>query len=416
MKLPVRKNPIQSSELNITYHELVNMSDVETKEWIDNLKSELLRIWDETNTPPSIGKTENEIIKSFDKLSDYDVNKLFYEDSNYPDFIGFIKNFTKIGSPVNQFFPYMLKTKIGGRSMYDWFSREDLSQEFRRTIVRTCKNDGMYLYTKKENGKRVYDKTEKVFPKIIQVFRLGLGQPPVNFPPLTSRWIYEKYLDGIPVKSKYNVYDSCAGFGGRLLGSLCSSLPIHYVGTDPNTNNFGCYEKLGSFYNQHCFGKNTFDIYQDGCEVIDRNEDFKKYMGKIDLVFTSPPYFDTENYSDDETQSIHRFNNYEDWKNGFLKRMIEISYESLSVDRYMIINISDVKRGENDFIPLEQDTISLALKSGFMYVGKIGMVMSRMIGLHPNKLKNSWFDETTMSDFKIEPILVFRKEVKWPWK
>ena len=69
MKLPVRKNPIQSSELNITYHELVNMDDIETKEWIDDLKSELLQIWDETHTPPSIGKSENDIIKSFDKLS-----------------------------------------------------------------------------------------------------------------------------------------------------------------------------------------------------------------------------------------------------------------------------------------------------------------------------------------------------------
>ena len=435
MKLPVRRNPIQSSELNITYHELVSMNDKETKEWIDDLKSELLQIWDETHTPPSIGKSEKDIIKSFDKLSDYDVNQLFYEDSNYPDFIGFIKNFTKIGSPVNQFFPNMLKTKIGGKSMYDWFSNKDLSQEFRRTMVRACKWDGMYGYTKvmnkgdekslKDNQDywvepssdkiRVYDKTEKVFPKIIQIFRLGLGQPPVNFSPLTSRWIYEKYLDGIRVKSKYKIYDPCAGFGGRLLGSLCSSLPIHYIGTDPNTNNFGCYEKLGSWYNNHCFGNNTFDIYQDGCEVIDQNEDFKKYMGKIDLVFTSPPYFDTENYSDDETQSIHRFNNYEDWKIGFLKRMIEISYESLSVDRYMIINISDVKGGDDDFIPLEQDTISLAMKSGFQYVGKIGMVMSRMIGLHPNKLKNSWFDETTMTDYKIEPILVFFKNVKWIW-
>ena len=201
MKLPVRKNPIQSSELNITYHELVNMDDIETKEWIDDLKSELLQIWDETHTPPSIGKSENDIIKSFDKLSEYDVNKLFYEDSNYQDYIGFIKDFSKIGSPVNQWFPNMLKTKIGSKSMYDWFSNKDLSQEFRRTMVRACKWDGMYSYTKvmnkgdekslKENQDywiepsddkiRVYDKSEKVFPKIIQIFRLGLGQPPVNF-------------------------------------------------------------------------------------------------------------------------------------------------------------------------------------------------------------------------------------------
>lgn len=75
----------------------------------------------------------------------------------------------------------------------------------------------------------------------------------------------------------------------------------------------------------------------------------------------------------------------------------------------MIINISDIKVTEKEYIPIEQDTISLALKSGFNYIGKVGMVMSRMIGLNPSKVKNSWFDETTMNDYKIEPILVFHK-------
>ena len=36
----------------------------------------------------------------------------------------------------------------------------------------------------------------------------------------------------------------CSGWGGRLLGSLSSQLKIHYVGTDVNSNNKGCYESL----------------------------------------------------------------------------------------------------------------------------------------------------------------------------
>ena len=37
------------------------------------------------------------------------------------------------------------------------------------------------------------------------------------------------------------VYDMCSGWGGRLL-KWSSKLKIHYVGTDVNSNNKGCYE------------------------------------------------------------------------------------------------------------------------------------------------------------------------------
>ena len=48
---------------------------------------------------------------------------------------------------------------------------------------------------------------------------------------------------------KRKVFDSSAGWGGRLLGALSSKYPIHYVGLDVNKSNDGCYEALGDFYN-----------------------------------------------------------------------------------------------------------------------------------------------------------------------
>ena len=461
MKLPYPKNPIVDSEFNITYHELRKMSDEETKTFFIGLRKELLRIWDETSTPPSIGKSENDIEDGFSQLKEIDHIRLF-EDKNYPDHIGFIIDWTQQWNGLNQFFPHMLKTRINKKSMYDWFSNDDLSVEFRRVMVRALKNDGMYSFTKfikvinqisfhqgdsdyaqtqnknitktelyrtfryklKEdedffvppNGQiRVYDKTEKLFPKIIQVFRLGLGQPPVNFKPITARVIYEKYLSHITSQESYTIYDPCSGWGGRLLGSLCSKLKLHYVGTDPNTNNFGCYEKLGEFYNKKCNGTNTYEIFREPAEEIGNNIEFQKYVGNIDLIFTSPPYFDREQYSEDKTQSMNKFKDYSDWYYGFLRKMIFDSYDQLKVDRYMILNIADIRRGELDYIPLEQDTISLATERGFEYIGKIEMGMTRMIGVNPQKVKNSWFDEETKTDYKTEPILVFFKSVDYPW-
>jgi len=488
MDLPIAKSPLLKSELNITFDQIISWDTITFVEYCDFLRTKILSLWDNQNIPPYVGKSQQDIIKSFNKLKSYDVNKFWIEDSNYPQYKGFIKNFVKIGTPVNQFFPHMLKTKINGRSMYDWFSSDELLTDFNRVMVRAFKMDGMFLFTKYlkvkidivkdhiqtfENFKdefsktnfvgyyfekcltpldkkesedvylsqndidylyskklitdydfrnvfeviknekiygyrvRVYDKTQKIFPNLIQVFRLGLGQPPVNFPPLTSRYIYETFLGPID-QDKFVVYDPCSGWGGRLLGALSSNLKIHYVGTDVNSNNFGCYESLGEFYNKNCDGKNTYEIFRSGSEVINKVQEFKRYKNKLDLCFTSPPYFNKEIYSNDVEQAINSYPQYNEWKDQYLKSTMKICYDYLKPNRKLLLNISDIKVS-NQVVPLEQDTISLAMDLGFQYVGKIGMVMTRMIGLQPKDLKNSWFDETTMSDYKIEPILIFEK-------
>jgi|TARA_B100001971_G_scaffold208816_1_gene231316 DNA modification methylase len=151
-------------------------------------------------------------------------------------------------------------------------------------------------------------------------------------------------------------------------------------------------------------------MFRCGSEVIRDDKEFQKYKGELDICFTSPPYFDNENYSDDKTQSIHSFTTYKDWLSGFLNPTIQTCYDYLKPNRYMIINISDIKVGSKEYIPLESDTITIALKNGFHYIGKVGMVMSRSIGLNPKEVKNNWFDESTMKDYKIEPIFFFKKE------
>ena len=114
-------------------------------------------------------------------------------------------------------------------------------------------------------------------------------------------------------------------------------------------------------------------------------------------------------YSDDVEQSFNKYPNYKDWVNGFLNRTIKTCYEYLKPNKYMLINIADVKVKDKDIIPLEQDTISESIKCGFSYEGKYGMTMTRMIGLNTKKVLNSWFDIETRTHFKYEPILIFKK-------
>jgi hypothetical protein len=75
----------------------------------------------------------------------------------------------------------------------------------------------------------------------------------------------------------------------------------------------------------------------------------------------------------------------------------------------MILNVSDIKMGENNFIPLEQDTIELAVKIGFSYIGRMDMTMGKMIGVKQSSVKNKYFSMDSKKTYKTEPILCFLK-------
>jgi len=279
-------------------------------------------------------------------------------------------------------------------------------------------------YTELKNGDkryywyyvRIYNRQQRIFPSALQVFRLGLGQPAVNFPPLTAKFLYEHFTKHIPEDERVIVYDPSAGWGGRILGAMTVKRDLHYIGTDPNPDNVGIYERVADFYNTHCFqsnpffGKaspNSYEVFKLGSEVIGDDENFLKYFGKLDFVFTSPPYFNREQYSQDENQSFKKFSAYEDWRDNFLKPTLTTAFSFLKNDRYLCWNIADIKIGENKFIPLEQDSIDVVESLGGEYKGIYKMLMTRMIGIDASNVKNSV--ELNGEHYKFEPILVFYK-------
>jgi len=278
---------------------------------------------------------------------------------------------------------------------------------------------------------RWYDKTDGIFPGILQVFRLSCGQPAVNFPALTAKWIYENYTKHIDGDDPLHIYDSSSGWGGRILGAMSSRKKIHYVGTDPNPDNFidelgiSRYEYMAKFYNDNCVDDfsdklttffdvekqgNTYELFQDGSELISNNPKFQKYKGKLDLSFTSPPYFNREQYSQDENQSFKAYGEYEDWRDNFLRPTLTTIYEYLKNDRYILWNIADIKIGKSTYYPLEQDSIDILNELGCEYKGKLKMLMTRMVGLDPSKsgIKNAV--EYQGKQYKFEPIFVFHKK------
>ena len=466
------RSNLLESEININFEELLWMNKEQTEEWIESLRSFIISEWDNKGIPPTIGQDTEDIKKNFKKLREYDVhNKFLVRDDSGNENV--IKNYNKHASGVNQFFPTMLKTRVNNGSIYDWFT-DEYKDKFQKVILRILKRDSMYNWSKcvldgeeipenffivqhKHNAVESKYKTlsveevkkldvkhktnlpkeldgdtykflvrdfqlgQKLFPAGIQAFRLGLGQPAVNFPPLTARYLYEHYTNHIKQDEPLNIYDPSSGWGGRILGAMSSLKRIHYIGTDPNTDNYidelskSRYEYVADFFNYEVLesnrfweeDQNTYHLFQDGSEFIGNNPEFQSYKGKLDLVFTSPPYFDREQYSEDEEQSFKLYPKYDSWRDDFLRPTLTNAYENLREDRYLLWNIADIKVGKN-YHPLEQDSIDILLSLGAEYKGKLKMLMTSMVGVDQSNVKNAVKINGTY--LKYEPIFIFYKK------
>ncbi len=274
---------------------------------------------------------------------------------------------------------------------------------------------------------RAFRLGQKVFPIGFKAFRISWCQYAVNFPPTAAKFIYEEFTKHVPGKA--TVYDPSSGWGGRILGAMSASRPLHYVGTDPNTDHWieelGCtkYEYLADFFNRNVvdnslaslFGSaaNTYEVFQLGSEVIASDPRFQKYKGNLDLIFTSPPYFAKEGYSDDPEQSCNKFPQYEAWVEGFLRPTLTTCWEYLKNDRFLLWNIASAKFG-NDMLPLEEDSIRICKELGFVHVDTYKLVLARMPGSNRideeggMKAKNSCV--VNGLKMKMEPIFVFHKK------
>jgi len=283
---------------------------------------------------------------------------------------------------------------------------------------------------------RMYAYGKKLFPHAFKAFRIGDIQIAVNFPPMTAKYLYQKYTKHIEGQDVITVYDPSSGWGGRILGAMAYSrdgVTLHYVGNDPNTDNFvpevdkTRYQIVAEFFNEKFHGSslwgnpNTFEIFQQGSETIGDNPDFQKYRGKLDFVFTSPPYFAKEAYSEDPTQSYKAYSTYDVWRDQFLRPTLTTAVEYLKEDRYLAWNIADVQFA-GKWLPLEQDSIDILKSLGMVNIQRHKMALMNMPGQNrigeDGKPTSGSFarikrhDETKTEWIKTEPLIVAYKPRK----
>lgn len=129
------------------------------------------------------------------------------------------------------------------------------------------------------------------------------------FKPTIAKYIFQTYAQQNSI-----VYDPSMGFGQRLLGAVSTNKNLTYIGVDTWNKVIQNINNMIDFLNDNKNIQINTPIIKHSCSSKFCPEEFKN---KIDLAFTSPPYFDYELYSDDETQAYQ--NGYDAfivwWKN-----------------------------------------------------------------------------------------------------
>ena len=302
---------------------------------------------------------EDEKHQHMRKIQRFDVNTIFKDNQIIQTMHGLRMAWT--------YFPHFWEVQCGTatRTPMETF----LDDEKFKAVIKKCWRWCSTTYKGENEGtKNTFH--ENRLRQSIKIYTVT--QAVSNFRPTAAKLIYEKFGGD-------NIWDMSCGWGGRLIGFLASSRK-RYIGTEPSSLTFEGLEKIKKDF---FYLKKTVELHKLGSEefIPDRNS--------LDLCFTSPPYFDTEKYSDEDTQSYIKFPTKEEWVNGFLRKTIENCYRGLKSGKHMLINIANTPK----YKFIEEETQKIAKELGFVQNDTLQLTLSSVMG----------------AGYKYEPIFVFKK-------
>ena len=179
------------------------------------------------------------------------------------------------------------------------------------------------------------------------------------------------------------ILDWCSGWGDRLIGACAyaasSKKRITYIGFDPNSELQSGYSKIISTLAPK---SSNFSVTCAPFEQANIDQ-----IAPVDLVFTSPPYFDFEIYTSEATQSIVSFPDYKSWMKGFFLPCIIKAFSCLREGGNFIIHIANTKQMPN-LVSLMTQFIQTGMK--YKFIGSI-------------------FTQSTDSSKSPKPMWVFQK-------
>lgn len=396
-------------------------------DFVEQLRIELLRLYNQQHYTPALGnKTLEDVIIAFKKYDALDVSKTL-KDNNI------LYNFNKFGNTINQWFPEMPDTKVEtkGGSLIDTIRNKD---RFHHLMVMFFLEDRMHCvshrvkldnrkyelkiphYVMDENTRQKYT----ILPHFGSVLRLGLGQPVCNFPAAISKYIFWEAIDRVEHDGENLIFfDPCCGWGSRLIGLLANNDKLMdgeptYIINDPNEFTHGRFKSIYQFWNKEIADVNITVIKTKlPAQDLLYDKYYKSLISKVNVVFTSPPYFNREMYDkDNPLQSHNRYNNYQLWKQKFLRAMLANIYELLAPNGLFYLNIASIGNK-----PIQEDALSLAKEIGYQLVDTYNMALTPASGSNKNKQTTKHFRMRNAmmyngKYYKTQPIYVLKKSIK----
>jgi len=281
------------------------------------------------------------------ELSDDEFNQLRTDYYKKPSFKDVKNQFVKIyngGTKNNDITNYYVKDLMAKTLIYyNKWSIEDVF-DYKPLLE--------FFYARTLSNEKVFPPTYDKIKNIETAFRLagkGVASKPSNFPMKTVDKIINKY------NKNNNYYDYSCGWGVRLTSAIKNK--VNYFGTDPN---YLLTERLNQLANDfmNTIGVNlNVDIKSQGSEIF-----VPEWENKMGLSFSSPPYFNLEDYKVGK-QSYTDGTTYDEWINNYFKPTIANIYKYLINDGYFIININNI--GKNNLI---KDTMDIAISNNFKYL------------------------------------------------
>lgn len=246
--------------------------------------------------------------------------------------------------------------------------------------VLQCDDLIKYFYSRLSSNKKVYPPNKELIKNFETSLRISGGRVtmnPSNYPIKSADYIINKY------NVNNNYYDFSCGWGIRLLSSLKAN--VNYFGTDPNPILVKRLKEL--FYNYNKVN-NTNAFSSIKCQGSEKF--IKKWKEKMGLVFSSPPYYDLEDYivGDQSIYENKQIKTYKNWTETFIIPTINNSYNYLVKGGYLLINIKNLIG-----YPMYTDIFSILEKDKrFNFIGEEKLSITK----RPSVKKNLDTDEKIM--------------------
>lgn len=344
------RNMIDKNYISLNKEEIESMlKSVGLDNTVDNIVS---KIKDENHRFPYKYRfmSAEDTLNNFKKLSAYKVTKVegvkYVIRNTYVDSVDFK------GSPLVFVF----------NRPDDYETFETLSDYFqekcRMKCIKYSMEQSVYDFWYSNTDKVVRGAIEKF--KHIDAYTLRealyyMTDECTSFKPTLAISVYKLF-------NSKKILDPSSGWGDRLIGAMAHNAE-YYCGVDPNSCVHPNYHKMVKFFGAD---PDKFNFVHAPFETADIPD-----IG-YDTVFTSPPFFTLEKYTDEGEQSIKKYTSIESWIDNFLLVVLKKSLGLLVKGGYIIIHIRDMKPPMKFVRPM----IDFMKTQNTSYLGVIGLAKS----------------------------------------